>query len=370
MYLLLHRAIKNAGDFLIFERARALVRAERPEARLIEGRSWEPLSTQLTAANRRSLRAIIVCGGPGYQRSMYPAVYPLAPVDDIPVPVILLSLGSFLFPGTKAQIEAFRFDRATELFLRWVVARSMLGARDRLTAELLNEAGFQDVVMAGDPAWYDLDRIDERSSFPSAFDQIAFTPPANPIFFHQGLQLLRSLASRFSPASITVVFHRGEQLPFVREAADLGMATTDISGNATGFGVYDELGVHVGYRVHAHLYCLSRGLATYLVAEDSRGRGVLATLGPLGSDPLPDRSPGWLLEAGWRHLPRLASARRFAVNRAGVPISRMLRLSDVSDDVLAQMAGDLAAGFGRHEAARRVIRATMPAMRKMIQEIP
>lgn len=370
MYLLLHRAIKNAGDFLIFERARALIEDELPDARLVYGRSWEPLSAQLTPTDLRSLRAIVVCGGPGYQRSMYPDVYPLAPIDTIPVPVILLSLGSYLFPGTEAQVAAFRFDRNTEQLLRRVTALSTLGARDRLTADLLRSAGFSRVVMAGDPAWYDLDRIDSPSLSPRNIERIAFTPPANPMFFHQGVELLRALASRFSGRGITVVFHRGGQLPFIREAARLGAATADISGGATGFSVYDELGAHVGYRVHAHLYCLSRGLVSYLVAEDSRGRGVHATLGPLGSDPLPDRSPGWLLEAGWRNLPRLASARRFALNRAGVSISRLMRLPRVGEEIVTQMTADHAAGYERHAAARRVIQATMPVMRKMIREIP
>ena len=79
----------------------------------------------------------------------------------------------------------------------------------------------------------------------------------------------------------------------------------------------------MGYRVHAHLYCLSHATPSYLIAEDTRGLGVLETLGPLGVD---GRGPagGRLTEAAWRRLPRLGApkdkrALRFwlRVGRAG-----------------------------------------------------
>ena len=370
MYLLLHRAIKNAGDYLIFQRAQALLRAERPTAEFRVAKSWIPLAEQMQRAELTSLQAIVICGGPGYQHDMYPAVYPLGPLEDLP-PIIPLALGSFIYPGTEQQVQRFRFNGATVRLLDGVVNRpGHLGARDELTARLLSAAGYADVLMTGDPAWYDLEMIDGSPDSPQVIRSIAFTPPANPTFFHQGRELLLGLIKRVGVANVVVVFHREWQLPFADIARRLGVAATDISGGSHGFRVYDQTDLHVGYRVHAHLYCLSRGRISYLVAEDSRGLGALHTLGMLGAAANVTSGADSLRRMVWRVLPRVASARRRSTSWLGPAASRLIRVPAVTDVILRQLAEDESAGFARHESARGVIRATLPTMRAMIAEIP
>ena len=52
-----------------------------------------------------------------------------------------------------------------------------------------------------------------------------------------------------------------------------------INNSADGFSIYDDCDLHIGFRVHAHIYNLSRRNYSILVSEDIRGAGVNQTLG-------------------------------------------------------------------------------------------
>lgn len=53
----------------------------------------------------------------------------------------------------------------------------------------------------------------------------------------------------------------------------------DISGSKEGFKQYDECDLHIGFRVHAHIYNISMGNPSILINEDARGAGVNDALG-------------------------------------------------------------------------------------------
>jgi hypothetical protein len=371
LYLLLHRAIRNAGDFLIFERALALLSSRLPGADFRIGLASEHLAGQFSTAEIAAARAIIVCGGPGYQRRMYPGVYPLLPLSQLRIPVVLMALGSFYLPDRVSSPSGLVFDGPSMQLLRAITAAGgILGARDILTAELLRGAGFDQVLMTGDPAWYDLEHIDDPFTPPGRPVRLAFTPPANPLFFAQSFSLLEGMAEAVGATNITIVFHRDRQKPFDVLARRVGMRTIDITGSAAGFMIYEEHDAHIGYRVHAHLYCLSRGKVSYLVAEDSRGVGMLRTLGPLGSDAVARAPASSFQRLAWSRLPRVASPRHRSVSWIGPMASRMLRMPSVTDEVMVQLSDDQRSGFHRHFAAIGVIRSTLPVMNRMIEAIP
>ena len=52
----------------------------------------------------------------------------------------------------------------------------------------------------------------------------------------------------------------------------------DISYNLDKMNFYEKMDFHIGYRVHAHLYFLSRRIPTVLINEDGRGTGMVKTL--------------------------------------------------------------------------------------------
>lgn len=332
-------------------------------------RAWQPLAEQVPGETLRRVRAIVVCGGPGYANGMA-GRYPLGVGADDP-PLVLLALGSHVVPGTDRQLAAFAFDEPTRRFLEDVARRvPFLGARDRLTAEILGRHGLASVLMTGDPAWYDLDRIDEPLLVPARIERVAFSPPANPAYFRQAVRLFERLERAVPGVAPTIVHHRGVQRPFADLAARRGWRSVDITGGATGFAAYDEADLHVGYRVHAHLYATSRGVVSYLVAEDSRGIGVHRTLGELGTAAFDERAAAPWMVALLEQLPRLANAHRAVLHRLGRPVGRVLPLPDVAGPLVDRLLADRAVGFPDHEQARGTIRATLPEMRRIIEALP
>lgn len=369
-YLLLHRALRNAGDFLIFERARRLIADRRPGVVLDTAEAWRPLANQVPAERLRGYRALVVCGGPGYAPGMA-ARYPLGDLAPLP-PLVLLALGAKIEPGTDAQLADFRLPDEDRHFLETVLTRTTaIGARDPLTAELLARSGIERVLMTGDPAWYDLERIAEPIRVPAQVKVIAITPPANPAAFRQATSLFRALAAARPAARLRVIHHRGVQRPFAALAARHGWDQEDITGSADGFTTYDRADLHVGYRVHAHLYATSRGVPSYLVAEDSRGLGMLRAMPGLG---LPGYRPETHVSPIQRRalalLPRIANAYRPVTSWLGTRSGWIVGLPDIADELVATIAGDEATGFPAHVAARGVIRATLPTMHRMLDSLP
>ena len=368
-YLVLHRALRNAGDFLIRLRAIELIRSARPSAELVEGEAWRPLEEQFAATRLEEFDAIVICGGPGFQAQMHPAVYPLMPLDRMRAPLILLSMGSYFFPADRDSIASHRLDPETVAFLRWVSARvPMISTRDQLSADLLAREGIDGGTMTGDVAWYAPEGL--ARPFPSHIEHVAFTPPANPLFFRDGIALLHAVRRYAPTADVSVIFHRDRQPPFEQAARAVGAATFDISGSVDGLRRYDGASVHIGYRLHAHLYCLSTGGVSYLVAEDSRGVGALQTLGNLGVDPFRRRLASGALRRVWSVLPRLGNPSRRSTRPIGLAASRLLRYGDPSPALIAQLDRDASEGFDRHRAVREQIAATRPIMDQALEMLP
>lgn len=371
MHLLLHRAINNAGDYLIFDRAVKLIEASRPDLEYRVGKAWIPLLDQFSATEIRNFAAIVVCGGPGYQRNMYPRVYPLVDIERFPTPIALLALGSYVFPGTPTQLREYDLGHRTRRFLHHVLERTpYLGARDPVTDRLLRDNGLDRVLMTGDPAWYDLDRINAPMPMMHAIGSLAFTPPANPLFFPQAIAVMRCLVGRYPRAQRSVVFHSGQQATFRREASAGGWTIRDISGSVDGMRGYDAADLHVGYRLHAHLYALSRAIPTYLIAEDSRGHGANAAFAGIGFNALDGlRAHGTLIKSARRITQRMPAPHLWGRSAA----SRMLSdrwLSNVAAAVIDRIETDREGGWLGHEDARSRIRATLPTMIELIDALP
>jgi hypothetical protein len=368
-YLVLHRALRNAGDFLIRQRATELVRSARPRAELVDGEAWRPLEEQFSPDRLDAFDAIVICGGPGFQRRMHPDIYPLMSLDRMRPPLILLSMGSFFFPADRESIASHRLDAETVAFLRWVSARvPMISTRDQLSADLLAREGIGGATMTGDVAWYAPTAAPRP--VPSAIEHVTFTPPANPLFFRDGIDLLRAIRRYAPTAELSVVFHRDRQEPFERAARAVGAATIDISGSVEGFRHYDASSLHIGYRLHAHLYCLSMNIVSYLVAEDSRGVGALQTLGNLGVDPFRKRRANAALRRIWSALPRVGNPSRRATRPIGLAATMLFRYGDPSPRLMAQLDQDISDGFARHRAVQGQIAGTRSTMNRALQMLP
>ena len=281
-------ADKNAGDFLIVHRSKELLRNFFPGYELIDFARNGSLQTRLDELNECSL--IVFAGGPGYVPNMYPGRFPLVDnLDDIKPPIMALGMGGYT---PSANLSGIRFSEGSHKLLSRIEHDGFgLGCRDLLTVELLRANGYESGLFTGCPAWYDLSKVSEGSllKHPEGSDirTIAISDPAEMANIDAVRFLVEQLSTIFPDARLKLVFHRGwsadgysrkalaaRQSELVSWAADRNIPSVDISYGWEGFHEYDDCDLHIGYRVHAHLYNVSQRKPTFLIEEDGRGYGA------------------------------------------------------------------------------------------------
>jgi hypothetical protein len=293
MLVLLSGAKKNAGDFLITRSAEILVHEVLGEE-IVRLPSWESLDPHVDLISQA--RAVIVSGGPGYQKSMYPGVYPLfsdpATVSKLGKPIVFLGLGWYGDPGDDWDLRHLRFSAQTTELLQRAPGLFRFSARDWLSHQFLLNNGINRSVMTGCPVWYEHESLGVAIRVPSAVSRIVFTPPAQTMFFEQSKRLLAGVIDRFPGAEVICAFHRGIQAdPYtsrseaqlLQEHADFaeraGALVEDVSYDLAGIDSYRDADLHVGYRLHAHLFFLRVRKPTIIMEEDGRARGAAEALG-------------------------------------------------------------------------------------------
>jgi hypothetical protein len=286
MIVTLTGAFRNAGDHLIFDRAARLLKKYVDGDILNLNRRDLPDSSYDTM---NDARAIILCGGPAYQKNIYPGIYPLD-LSRITTRVIPFGLG---WKGAlEEKPDDFEFSTASTSFLKSIHSSiDKSSCRDHLTVDVLANHGVTNVEMTGCPAWFDLDTM-ERDFGVSDPTNVVLSDPAQ--FSKQSFEVIRLLRKRFPRAQLTLALHHGlypglnrkgmqfalERLLLTAYAKSLGFTVRNIAADLGAMkDVYTQCDLHIGYRVHAHIYCLSQRTASLLVSEDSRGIGQSLALG-------------------------------------------------------------------------------------------
>ena len=293
MIVTLTGAFKNVGDHLIGYRARALVREHAdPDVVNINRKEIDELAYESMA----QARAVLLAGGPAYQSQIYPSVYDLD-LDRIETPVLAYGLG---WKGKLGQApEHFEFSPEAKGFVERIHqdATRFSSARDQLTVNMLAHQGIKNVAMTGCPAWYDLDKIDRDFVFDADPKNIAISAPAVP---QAGLaELINRVKKRFPHSSRYLLFNAGYRSTRSKNAPSNtrwnyylmaharlhGFRSVSLESDLDGFqDLMGQVDLHIGYRVHSHLYALSQRRSSILIAEDSRGVGQLMALGAKPED--------------------------------------------------------------------------------------
>lgn len=286
MIVTLCGAYRNAGDHLIGARARSLLRVHVDSDIVVVDRK-AITSDHYELFNKA--RAVILCGGPAYQREIYPKVYDLQH-QRIEAPIVPLGLG-WKAPANKTP-ESFAFEAPAKRFISDIHARiSASSVRDPLTLDVLTRAGVKNAVMTGCPAWYDLAHIQRDYVHLGEPKTVVLSMPA--IMQPGVLELMEWLTTRFPRARRIVAFHHGlvpaktskgreagrTFLVFAAQAKAKGWDIAGIAGSLPAMeALYGVADFHIGYRVHAHILCLSRRTASVLINEDARGVGQCLAL--------------------------------------------------------------------------------------------
>ncbi len=280
--LFLHGAIKNAGDFLISKRSQQLVKSIVKDCELMV--FWEGTNFNLPK-NKIYLSecdGIIFGGGPFFTNNIHPHDVPL--INDLHTldkPMINIGGGWFGIDDRYSSIKEYKMNKESLDLLSCIVESSgCLSCRDWHTVAMLKEKGFSS-FMHGCPAWYDLSFIENSEfNYPSTIKSICISDPANLKNSDLAVLLIKWLRNAFPSAKISLIYHRDViNTPLFQYAFNNGIEITDISGSDDGFTIYDKCDLHIGFRVHAHIYNLSKRKFSILIEEDGRGSGVNHALG-------------------------------------------------------------------------------------------
>ena len=290
MIVLLSGEKKNIGDFLITERARRLFAHLLDDEIIILDR-FKNLESDIDLIN--SARFLVLCGGPAYASDIYKGIYPL--VDDlrkIKVPIIPFGLG---WCGRPSNPTDFKFNADSKMLLDNIHSTiESSSCRDDITASVLKNCGYNNVTMTGCPVWYDVESIGKEFEIKNSIKKIVFTTAADPKLIKQTYLFIKSVNKYFPDAEITMSYHRGifpdKHTTYratigyllmygVAKLVNRKIKIKDVAYKLEKLDFYDDCDFHIGYRVHAHLYFLSKRLPSILINEDGRGKGMAQTMG-------------------------------------------------------------------------------------------
>ena len=296
-YVTLSGGKKNVGDFLITKRCELLLGEIRSDRKLIKLKGWLNLEEHLDLINKS--KGLIIFGGPGYQVGMYPKVYKFTKqLADIKVPIIPMGLGWKGIPGDHHTLKHYKFTQSSLELLNKIELDSPLSCRDYYTKNALHQNGLSNVVMTGCPVWYDIPSLAKEMERPKEVKKVVYTPAQDKLFRQQSVEVMNVLKSKFPQATIYCSFHRGiserdeytkdwevvNTTYLAKQAEELGLTPIDTSFDLDKINFYNDCDLHVGYRVHGHIYFLSKRKPSVLLHEDGRGRGVSEALNIHGID--------------------------------------------------------------------------------------
>ncbi|MHA1540132.1 MAG: polysaccharide pyruvyl transferase family protein [Alphaproteobacteria bacterium] len=288
MIITLTGAYRNAGDHLIGDRAIKLLKKYVDKNVInIDRKKIKPEHYALF----NQADAIILCGGPAYQKMIYPGVYPLD-YKKIKTPIIPMGLG---WKGAITDTpKKFKFTAESKKFIKAIHKRiSHSSVRDDLTLDVIKNLKLDNILMTGCPAWYDLEYIKNNFKFKTEkqIKKIAFSTPA--IIDKNTIHVMKHLSKRFPDATKICTFHHGfytglnltgvkKALGFIKAAfyaKKYGFKVADLNSDLKKIHIYDDIDLHIGYRVHAHIYMLSHRRPSFIIAEDSRATGQSLSMG-------------------------------------------------------------------------------------------
>lgn len=298
--MIIGRPYSNGGDYLIFDRMGKAVQSACPEASL----TWNLKNDDQFDVDELNQYDAVITGGGGAQFSEahIKTSFLYRHFEELTVPIHYMGTGLYGADGSDETIYEYRYSDEIVKYFRKVVERGgQVASRDWIVDTILRNNGVADVIMAGCPAWYDLEVLGQGEL--SVHKKQCFTDDEvkKIAVSNHGLtknskdhakkqeqieSLILFLQRKFPNAEILLTFNDGYVTKYskaynfaLREWAQThGVICVDLSNDAAKFAALDEVGLHIGFRVHTHLFCTSKKIPSFLIEEDIRGYGMNETL--------------------------------------------------------------------------------------------
>lgn len=378
-YVLLTGSKNNAGDYLIKHRGKQLLNKFRQDRELIDFDAWVPFDSEALERVNNS-KALILLGGPSVQRTTRPNIYPLTEhIDDITVPILTMGVGWKSQLGSWEHTHKYELSSDTiNLFHKINTSGYLSSVRDYHTLNTMSDRGYDNFLMTGCPAYYDLDALDNPVQQPEKIDNVAFSLGVSFVKEKSAEEATKKqiieMKEYFDVPNFKVVFHHSlnskqhyKAYPsntrhFVKHKKmeewliDKGIDYVDISGSATSLiSFYQQIDLHVGYRVHAHIFMASQSKPSILIAEDGRGKAIPRTVG------------GNVVDAFSAIKNRKMSK---ALNRLFPPLFQNKPNKMVCADIKAALNYEILSNYQKLKQTRSNIECNLELMKRFIQEMP
>lgn len=376
-YVILTGSKNNAGDFLIKYRAKKLFASLRSDRKIIDLNGWEKLDADKLAIVNRS-KALILMGGPALVKDMVPKVYALtANLDDIRVPIIMMGIGWKSQNGNWEDTYSYPLNEKTlSLLHRIENSGYQSSVRDYHTLSAIRFSGFNNFLMTGCPAYYDIDSINKQLQL-TEINKVAFSLGVSFLESSSMRRIMKenilACKARFSDKDFEVVFHhsldRQQFKKYYGSSSHVSRHNNfadwldknrinyiDISGSAENLiSYYSKVDLHVGYRVHAHIFMNSISKRSILISEDGRAKGVRSVISGVVLDGYLNFKNDFISKVLNRALPFYD---RFKVNR------------DLTKELLSEIDYEDKIDLIRFKNSRKQIEGNYIIMQRFLKQLP
>jgi hypothetical protein len=185
------------------------------------------------------------------------------------IPIFLIGSSWCVFPGIIEQTN-LKINPKIKALIKYIIKdnRSLITARDLFTCELLKNNGIN-VDVTGDLALFDFNKINTKIDN-NKIEKIAISLPHNINFYKNCIKLREYLENKFKVFIVTQQY-----------LAD-NKSYKELFGEANNLEWYKNIDIHIGFRLHAHLWFLRNRKPSILIAEDGRGWGHINTFDDIG----------------------------------------------------------------------------------------
>lgn len=207
------------------------------------------------------------------------------------VPVFAIGSGWKAYPGVIEQSQRLKLEPKDLMQLQKLFgcqknseASGMIACRDITTENLLINNNVNCYGTIGDCGLYDPYLIESKCIAPKKVQSVAVSMPHNDFHKEMAYKIALELKKELA-CDVTITFH-GYPKSYQEEMSphwDRKLINfEDLSGGAEKLSFYDNIDIHVGFRLHAHIWFLRTRKPSLLLGEDGRGMGHLYTFSGLG----------------------------------------------------------------------------------------
>jgi|GEM_PF-2266490 len=263
---------KNIGDQLITNSLISAIKDIKGSDIIVDviwrGDSWSNVEKRINSSDAIIFACLAI------RPSMASKEYPyLKNILETKIPIHVVSAGTALnVDSDKFPIEKYVDQESKELLLDLDNRSVSFTTRGVLTQRFCEAIGMKATNFAGDVAFVEHEYTKLKFITGKEIKNIVISDPHYSINYINLLKCIyNNMRTYFPRANIKIALHGNDQ-NVKNFAMEHNIDFVEIYKNKDdGLSIYDDVDLHVGFRVHAHVSTLKRRKYSYLLEQDGRG---------------------------------------------------------------------------------------------------